>query len=53
MTEVCYECNAVLKKERDGFVICPDPDAKIPERLRKYKTRTELWNDLPTELISD
>jgi hypothetical protein len=23
---------------------------EIVERLKKYKTRTELWNDLPTEL---
>ena len=25
-------------------------DEKIVERMKKYKTRTELWNDLPTEL---
>ena len=38
------------KGEIDGFVIYPTPDKKIVERLKKYKTRTELWNDLPTEL---
>lgn len=38
------------KGEEDGFVIYPNPDKKILERLRKYKTRTELWDDLPTEL---
>ena len=38
------------KGEIDGFVIYATPDKKIVERLKKYKTRTELWNDLPTEL---
>ncbi|MDE5752972.1 MAG: transglutaminase-like domain-containing protein [Oscillospiraceae bacterium] len=36
--------------EIDGFIIYPDPDKKILEKLRKNKTRTELWNNLPTEL---
>lgn len=38
------------KGEEDGFVIYPDPDAKVLECLGSYKTRTELWKDLPTEL---
>ena len=38
------------KGEIDGFVIYPTPDKKIVKLLKKYKTRTELWNDLPTEL---
>ena len=38
------------KGEEDGFTIYPNPDIKVLERLRNYKTRTELWNDLPTEL---
>ncbi|MBQ8198994.1 MAG: transglutaminase domain-containing protein [Lachnospiraceae bacterium] len=38
------------KGEEDGFKIYPNPDKKVLERLRKYKTRTELWEDLPTEL---
>jgi len=38
------------KGEEDGFTIYPNPDKKVLERLRKYKTRTELWEDLPTEL---
>lgn len=38
------------KGEEDGFTIYPKPDKKVLERLRKYKTRTELWEDLPTEL---
>ena len=36
--------------EEDGLVIYPAPDVKILEKLRNNKTRTELWNDLPTEL---
>ncbi len=38
------------KGEEDGFVIYPAPDVKILEKLRNNKTRTELWDDLPTEL---
>ena len=38
------------KGEKDGFIIYPNPDKKILERLKKYRTRSELWNDLPTEL---
>lgn len=38
------------KGEEDGFTVYPDPDLKIIEKLRKYKTRTQLWKDLPTEL---
>lgn len=36
--------------EVDSFVIYPDPDVKILEKLRENKTRTELWDNLPTEL---
>ena len=36
--------------EEDGFVIYPDPDAKVVEKLRNAKTRTELWGNLPDEL---
>lgn len=36
--------------EEDGSVIYPAPDVKILEKLRNNKTRTELWNDLSTEL---
>lgn len=38
------------KNEEDGFIIYPDPDKKILEVLRNSKSRTELWNNLPTEL---
>ena len=38
------------KGEVDNFIIYPDPDKKILEILRQNETRTELWNNLPTEL---
>ena len=38
------------KGEEDGFVIYPTPDIKILEKFKNNKTRTELWDDLPTEL---
>lgn len=37
--------------EEDDFTIYPDPDIKVIEKLRNNKTRTELWNDLPDELL--
>ncbi|MDE7283992.1 MAG: transglutaminase-like domain-containing protein [Lachnospiraceae bacterium] len=36
--------------ETDSFIIYPDPDIKVLEKMRKSKTRTELWDNLPTEL---
>lgn len=36
--------------EDDNFIVYPEPDIKILENLRKNKTRTELWNNLPNEL---
>ena len=36
--------------EVDNFIVYPDPDVKILEKLRKNRTRTELWDNLPTEL---
>lgn len=36
--------------EVDSYIVYPDPDIKILEKLRNIKTRTELWNNLPTEL---
>lgn len=29
--------------EVDSFIIYPDPDIKALQKLRKCKTRTELW----------
>ena len=40
----------VEKGEKDRFVIYPDQDIKILEKFKNNKTRTELWDDLPTEL---
>lgn len=36
--------------EADSFIVYPNPDRKVLEKLRKSRTRTELWNNLPTEL---
>lgn len=36
--------------EEDSFIVYPDPDINILEKLKKSRTRTELWNDLPSEL---
>lgn len=36
--------------EKDILIIYPNPDVNILEKLRAYKTRTELWNDLPMKL---
>lgn len=38
------------KGEEDGFIIYPDPDIKIIEKLNNNKTRTELWYNLPDKL---
>lgn len=39
------------KGEEDCFMVYPDPDEKILEKIRRNKTRTELFDDLPTELM--
>ena len=36
--------------ETDRFVVYPEPDVKVLEKLRGNRTRTELWDDLPMEL---
>lgn len=36
--------------EVDCFVVYPNSDIKILEKMKKSKTRTELWKNLPTEL---
>lgn len=38
------------KGEEDDFVVYPEPDAEVLRVLRENRTRTELWDDLPTEL---
>ena len=36
----------VEKGEEDDFMVYPDPDIKILEKLKQNKTRTQLWNNL-------
>ncbi len=36
--------------EVDDHTVYPNPDKKVLEHLQKYETRTQLWEDLPTEL---
>lgn len=36
--------------EVDYFVVYPKPDVQVLEALRKNRTRTELWENLPAEL---
>lgn len=38
------------KGEEDSFVVYPEPDAEVLRVLRENRTRTELWDDLPTKL---
>jgi len=37
-------------EEVDDYTVYPNPDEKVLERLQKYETRSQLWEDLPTEL---
>ncbi len=41
------------KGEKDSFTVYPTPDIKVLKKFRDNKTRSELWNDLPTELSYD
>lgn len=36
--------------EVDCFVVYPNPDIEVLEKLKKSKTRAELWENLPTVL---
>ena len=47
--QLAYYINTEIGEE-DGFIIYPKPDKKIIENLKTNKTRTQLWNNLPTEL---
>ncbi len=38
------------KGEEDCLIVFPKPDQKVLDVLRRNKTRTQLWDDLPTEL---
>lgn len=39
--------------EVDNCVVYPAPDKNILEKMRKYKSRAELWADLPDELYGE
>ena len=43
----------VEKGEEDRLIIYPDSDAEVLKKFKMNKTRTELWNDLPTKLEYD
>lgn len=36
--------------EKDLLIVYPKPDEAVIKKLSLYKTRTELWNDLPNQL---
>ncbi|MDD5935193.1 MAG: transglutaminase-like domain-containing protein [Clostridiales bacterium] len=36
--------------ETENFIVYPDPDIYVLNTLRENRTRTELWNNLPTKL---
>ena len=36
--------------EKDDLTVYPNPDVKVLEKMRRNQTRTNLWDDLPTEL---
>ena len=38
------------KGEEDDFVVYPVPDVEVLRTLRESKTRTKLWDNLPTRL---
>ncbi|MDO5126560.1 MAG: hypothetical protein Q4D54_02285 [Eubacteriales bacterium] len=38
------------KGEDDFYTVYAKPDEWVLEKLLKYKTRTELWGDLPVRL---
>ena len=46
---LAYSINIELGEE-DGFIVYPEPDKRIIHNLKTNKTRTQLWNNLPTEL---
>lgn len=42
-----------IKGEVDNFIVYPDPDLRVLEKLENCKTRTELWNHIPSQLEYD
>lgn len=41
------------KGEQDGLMVYPKPDKLIIAELKKHKSRSQLWDDLPDELEYD
>ena len=41
------------KGEQDGLMIYPKPDKLVIAKLKKHRSRSELWDDLPDELDYD
>lgn len=39
--------------EADNLLVYPNPDINVLEKLKNCKTRTELWDNLPSELAYD
>jgi hypothetical protein len=40
------------KGEQDGLIIYPKPDKLIISKIKKHRSRSVLWDDLPDELES-
>ena len=38
------------KGEEDNFIVYPNPDENVLKSMRVGKSRSELWENLPTEL---
>lgn len=49
MEQLAYAIR-VEKGEEDDLMVYPNPDIKILGKLRQNNTRTQLWDNLPTEL---
>ncbi len=47
--QLCFRINQEIG-EKDGYTVFPSPDSKVLEKLKKYRTREDLWKDLPVEL---
>ncbi|MBQ4414512.1 MAG: transglutaminase domain-containing protein [Methanomicrobium sp.] len=41
------------KGEMDGIIVYPNPDTLVVNTMRQYRSRTQLWDHLPTELGYD
>ena len=41
------------KGEKDGIIVYPNPDTFVVSTMRQYRSRAELWKNLPAELGYD